>query len=112
MLLAAEAFPHAPLRWGGPIKIAPGTAPWCLASPFVVPVPVLMGSGVFASAALLGVSAVRYIRLGRGRRHVGSFLIGGGLAAICVANVVGAAVMLHVIDAADLLNRVAVLNVI
>lgn len=110
--LAARAYPQNPLRWSTPLKVAAITAVWFLASPFVVPVTAVTGSGVLAASALLGWSAARYLALARDRRHAGAFLIGGGLAVICVANCAAVAINAGALGDAGLLNRLAGVNVV
>jgi hypothetical protein len=67
-LPAGEAFPEAPLRWGGPLKVAAATAVWFLATPFVFPLVIVLSTGPALAGVLFGWSAIRYFRLMRRTR--------------------------------------------
>ena len=111
-LLAGEAFPDAPLRWSGPLKVAAMSAVWFLAAPFVFPLTAVLSTGPAAAAILFGWSAVRYVRLLRSTRYVGAFLIGVGMALMAVSNAAAAGVALNLNWGAQTFNVLLALNIV
>jgi diguanylate cyclase (GGDEF)-like protein len=112
ILLAASAFPQNALQWGTALRGVAASAVWFLVAPFVVPLTVLIGTGSAVGSGLIGWAAVRYLRLGRGSRFAGAFLIGAGLAVVCLSNVVGGIIALSAGTPGPALNRLAVINVV
>jgi diguanylate cyclase (GGDEF)-like protein len=112
VLLAVAAFPVHALRWNVPLRVAAVSAVWFLAAPFALPLSVVVWSGTAVTLFMLGVGASEYVELARKRRHAGALLVGGGLAVVCAVNTVAAAIVLNVVPGSDLLNRLAVANVI
>ena len=112
LFLAAESFPTSPLRWNLPIRAAAGSAVWFLAAPFVLSLGVLVSSGVVAAGGLLALGAWRYLQLARSRRYAGAALIGAGLVALVLSNVLGASVVLGAAADGGTLNRLAVVNLV
>jgi diguanylate cyclase (GGDEF)-like protein len=112
VLLAVAAFPTHALRWNVPLRVAAASAVWFLASPFVVPLGVVVWSGTAATLFMLGLAASEHVALARKARSAGALLMGGGLAVVCVVNAVAAAIVLNLAPGGDLLNRLAVANVI
>jgi diguanylate cyclase (GGDEF)-like protein len=111
LFLAAESFPANALRWTQPIRLAAAAGVWFLASPFLVPGVVILGSGVIAAGGLVGWSGWEYLQLARRGRYAGALIIACALALICLANLFGAAVMLRAIADPAVLSRVAVINI-
>ena len=111
-LLAGEAFPDAPLRWSGPLRVAAVTAVWFLAAPFVLPLSAVLSTGPAVAAILFGWSALRYVRLLRRTRYVGSFLIGLGMAVMALSNAAGAGVVLNLDWGAETFNRLLAVNIV
>src|SRR5919106_5444974 len=95
-LLAAEAFPDEPLRWTRPLKVAAATAVWFLAGPFFLPLRAVLSTGPALAAVLFAWTSLRYFRLGRRTRHVGAYVICGGMVLTCATGVAGAAVLFGV----------------
>ena len=112
ILLAADAFPDATLRWNAPLKIAAATAVWFLAAPFVLPLTAVLSTGPAAAAILLGWAALRYLRLMKRTRYVGSFLIGAGLVLMAVSNAAVAGVVLNLDWGAETFNRLLAFNIV
>ena len=112
MLLAGEAFPDAPLRWNGPLKVAAVTAVWFLAAPFVLPLTAVLSTGPAAAAILFGWSALRYLRLLRRTRYAGAFLIGVGMVLMAISNAATAGVVLNLDWGAQTFNRLLALNIV
>ena len=112
MLLGAEAFPDAPLRWNSPIRVAALTAVWFLAMPFVVPLTVVLVTGPALTAVLLGWSALRYLRLTGRTRYVGASLIGAGMVLMSASNAAAAGVVLNLAWGADTFNRLLAFNIV
>jgi diguanylate cyclase (GGDEF)-like protein len=111
-LLAAEAFPDAPLRWNAPLKTAAGTAVWFLAAPFVLPLAAVLSTGPALAAVLFGWSALRYLNLTKRTRYVGAALIGAGLVVMTVSNAAAAGVVLNLEWGAGTFNRLLGLNIV
>jgi diguanylate cyclase (GGDEF)-like protein len=112
VLLAARAFPQNPLKWGATVKGVAASAVWFLVAPFIVPLTVLIGTGTAVASGLLGWAAFRYLQLARGSRYAGAFLIGAGLAIICIGNVAGGTMALTMGTGGGALARLAAVNVI
>jgi diguanylate cyclase (GGDEF)-like protein len=111
-LLGADAFPNAPLRWNGPVRIAAITAVWFLAAPFLLPLTFVLTTGPAVAAILFGWSALRYLRL-RGRtRYIGPLLIGMGMALMTASNAAAAGVVLNLAWGAETFNRLLAFNVV
>jgi len=111
-LLAAGAFPVAPLRWNVPLKTGAATAVWFLAAPFALPLPLLLSTGAAMSAVLLGWAGIRYLRLAARTRYVGMAALGAGLLSLCVTNTVGSGAALNVLWDAQAFNRLLGINII
>lgn len=111
-LLAGEAFPEAPLRWSGPLKVAAATAVWFLLTPFVFPLQIVLSTGPALAGVLFGWSAIRYLRLMRRTRHVGSFVIGMGMVLIAVSNAAAAGGVLNLEWGIQTFNRLLALNMV
>jgi diguanylate cyclase (GGDEF)-like protein len=111
LLLAATAFPQNRIDWRGAIRWVGITAVVFLASPFAVPLIVVVGTGVAATAALLGWAGVRYLQIARRSRHIGAILIGAGAWIIAVVNV-GAAIAFVLGAAGTPLGRLTAINVV
>jgi hypothetical protein len=54
LFLAVESFPTSALRWTVPIRVAAGSAVWFLVAPFIVPLNLLLFTGVAGVALLMG----------------------------------------------------------
>jgi diguanylate cyclase (GGDEF)-like protein len=111
-LLAAEAFPDAPLRWTTPLKVAAGTAVWFLAGPFVLSLQVMLSTGPGLAAVLFGWASLRYFRLGRRTRHVGAYVICAGTLLTCATNAAAAGVVFDVDSSALAFNRLVAFNIV
>ena len=111
-LLAAEAFADSPLRWNVPLKVVAATAVWFLVVPFVLPLTAVLSTGAAAIAILFGWSAVRYLRLGRRARQVGSLVIGGGMLLMCATSTVAAGAVLNLVWEPDVFDRLLVSNIV
>ena len=111
-LLAAEAFPDAPLRWNAPLKTAAGTAVWFLAAPFLLPLTAVLTTGPALAATLFGWAALRYIRLMKRTRYIGAFLIGAGLVLMTISNAAAAGVVLNLEWGAQTFNRLLAFNIV
>ena len=112
MLLGAVAFPHNPLQWGAALRGAAATAIWFLVAPFVVPLGALIGSGALGASALLGWSAVRYLRLAQRSHYAGAFLMGAGLSIIAIGNVTGTLVGWNLPGGDAALTRLSAVNIV
>ena len=111
-LLAGEAFPHAPLRWSKPLRMAAATAVWFLAAPFVLPLAVVLSTGPAVAAVLFGWSSLRYVRLMGRSRYVGAFVVAAGLAFLAAGNAASAGAVLNVGLGEDALNRLLGFNMV
>ena len=111
-LLAAEAFPDAPLRWSVPIRAAALTAVWFLATPFVLPLTVVLVSGPAVAAVLFGWSALRYLQLMGRTRYAGAFLIGAGMVLMSVSSAAAGGVVLNLVWGAQTFNRLLAFNIV
>jgi diguanylate cyclase (GGDEF)-like protein len=85
LLLAAYAFPDAPLRWTTPLRVAAGSAAWFLAAPFLLPVRAVLWTGRGITALLLAWAALRYVRLFRQTGYAGGALVAAGLAVLAAS---------------------------
>jgi diguanylate cyclase (GGDEF)-like protein len=110
--LAAAAFPDEPLRWTEPLKIAAATAVWFLATPFVLPLALVLATGPAAAAVLLGWAGGKYFRLGLQTKYIGVIVIAVGMALLCATNALAAAVSLNVLWDAQAFNRLLGVNMI
>src|SRR2546421_95295 len=111
-LLAAEAFPDAPLRWNAPVRVAAITGVWFLAAPFFLPLTFVLSTGPAAAAILFGWSALRYLRLTGRTRYIGTFLIGAGMVLMAVSNAAAAGVVLNLDWGAETFNRLLAVNMV
>jgi diguanylate cyclase (GGDEF)-like protein len=111
-LLAAAAFPDEPLRWTGPLKVAAATAVWFLAGPFFLPLRAVLSTGPAMAAVLFGWGAVRYFRLGRRTRHVGAYVIAGGMVLTCATSVAAAGVVFDVSWGPAAFNSLLAFNIV
>jgi diguanylate cyclase (GGDEF)-like protein len=111
LMLAAQAFPDAPLRWNRPLKVAAAGAVWFLAAPLLVPLRAVLVTGPAIAAVILLWAGLRYFHLFKWTRFVGSALVGAGLLLLAASSVTAAVV---VIDgpAGPPLNRVLAFNVV
>lgn len=89
LLLAAHAFPDAPLRWTTPLRIAAASASWFLAAPLLLPVRAVIWTGPAITAFLLAWAALEYLRLFRRTRFAGAALIAAGLAMLAGSSLAG-----------------------
>jgi diguanylate cyclase (GGDEF)-like protein len=112
ILLAAEAFPDEPLRWTGPLKVAAATAVWFLAGPFFLPLRAVLSTGPAMAAVLFGWASLRYFRLGRRTRHVGAYVICGGMVLTCATSVAAAGVVFDVSWGPAAFNRLLAFNIV
>lgn len=111
-LLAAEAYPDAPLRWNAPVRVAAVTAVWFLAAPFLLPLTFVLTTGPAAAAILFGWSALRYLQLTGRTRHIGTFLIGAGMVLMTVSNAAAAGVVLNLEWGAETFNHLLAFNIV
>jgi diguanylate cyclase (GGDEF)-like protein len=111
LLLAAQSFPDAPLRWNTPLKVAAVSAVWFLAAPLVLPLRVVLISGPAIAGFALAWSALRYFELFKSSRFAGAALVGAGLLLLAGTNL-GTAAAADGVVAGNLLNRVLAVNVI
>jgi len=93
-LLGAGAFPDDALRWNVPLKVSAASAVWFLASPFVLPLRLVLSTGFAASAILSVWAGVRYLRLAPPTRYVGVVVIGGGMLLLGASHVAAIGVAL------------------
>jgi diguanylate cyclase (GGDEF)-like protein len=112
MLLAAEAFPDDPLQWTTPMKVVAGTAVWFLAGPWMVPLGVMLATGPALAGGLFGWSSLRYFRLGRRTRHLGAYVICGGMVLTCATSVAAIAVVYDAQWGAAPFNRLLAFNIV
>ena len=112
MLLAAEAFPDDPLRWTTPLKVAAATAVWFLAGPWVLPLNVMLSTGPALAAILFGWASLRYFRLGRRTRHIGAYVICGGMVLTCATSAAAASVVIDAQFGAAPFNRLLTFNIV
>jgi diguanylate cyclase (GGDEF)-like protein len=112
LLLGAEAFPDAPLRWTAAIKIAAVTAVWFLVSPVAIPFHIVFVTGAVGSAFLLTWSGLFYLQLFKRTRHVGSAMIGIGMGVLAVSSVVVAAFTLDGAITGAMQNRALAFNAV
>ncbi len=91
LLLGAQAFPDAPLRWTAAIKVAAVSAVWFLVSPLVVPVHIVLVIGAAASAFLLTWAFLLYLQLFNRTKHAGSAMIGIGMGLLATSSLAMAA---------------------
>jgi diguanylate cyclase (GGDEF)-like protein len=112
LLLAARAFPEAPLKWDLPIKLAAATAVWFLAAPLIAPLRTVLVSGPLMSGLLLAGGAYQYANLFKRLRYAGAALVGGGIALLALSNLGTTAFSIDRINDGEMLNRVLAFNVI
>lgn len=112
LLLAARAFPDAPLQWTAAVKTAAVSAVWFLASPLVVPVRVVLLTGAVAVAFLYTWAGLHYLQLFKRTRHVGSAMIGVGVALLALSSLGLAAFVLDGAMTGSLQNRVLAFNAV
>ena len=86
------------------------TAGWFLAAPFVAPVAVTVGSGTIVTLLILATAGASYVMLGRASRLNGALLMGAGLSAVVLSNLVGTAAASGLIAGAGLPGQLAVGN--
>ena len=94
------------------MRVAAVTAVWFLAAPFVLPLSAVLSTGPAVAAILFGWSALRYVRLLRRTRYVGSFLIGLGMAVMALSNAAAAGVVLNLDWGAETFNRLLAVNIV
>lgn len=111
-LLAAGAFPDAPLRWNAALRAAAASAVWFLAAPFALPLLAVVSTGSAASAALFGWAGARYLRLTRRTRYIGVMVIGAGMVLLAVSNTVATAIALDVAGTDRALNALLGFNIV
>lgn len=111
-LLAAGAFPDAPLRWSVPLRVAAATAVWFLAAPFVLPLVVVLSTGPAAAAVLFAWAAVRYLRLAVRTRYVGMTAIGLGMLLLSASNASAAGISLNLLWDVQVFNNLLGFNII
>ena len=111
-LLAAGAFPVAPLRWNVPLRIGAATAVWFLAAPFLLPLSVVLSTGSAVAAVMFGWAGIRYLRLTARTRYVGVVSIGAGLLSLCATNTIASGAVLNVLWDAQAFNRLVGFNII
>jgi diguanylate cyclase (GGDEF)-like protein len=112
IVLAADAYPDAPLRWNVPVRVAAVTAVWFLTAPLLLPLVIVLVSGALATGVLLAWGGMRYLRLSRRRRYFGAALIGAGMLVLAGASFGTSAMGLELARGAEASNRVLALNVI
>jgi diguanylate cyclase (GGDEF)-like protein len=112
VLLAAEAFPNHPLRWGAALKATAVSAVWFLVVPFLLPLVFVIATGTVAAAGMLGWAAARYLKLARTSHYAGAFLIGAGLGVICLGNIIGGAFTVGSGINDAMFTRLAAVNVV
>lgn len=112
MVLAADAFPDAPLQWNVPVRVAAITAVWFLAAPLLLPLVIVLMSGGLAAGGLLAWGGTRYLRLFRRRRYFGAALIGAFMILLAGSSFGAAAMALDLARSAEMANRLLALNVI
>lgn len=112
LLLAAQAFPDAPLRWTAAIKVAAVSAVWFLVSPLAVPLHIVLVVGAAASAFLLTWACLLYLQLFRRTRHVGGAMIGIGMGLLATSSLAMAAVTLDGAVTGAILNRALAFNAV
>jgi diguanylate cyclase (GGDEF)-like protein len=109
--LAATVFPR---KTPVPVPLIAGattvTAGWFLAAPFVAPAGIAVGSGVLVTLLILAIAGASYLTLGRASRLNGALLMGAGLCAVVLSNLVGAAAASGLIAGAGLPGQLAVGN--
>jgi diguanylate cyclase (GGDEF)-like protein len=115
LLLAAQAFPDAPLRWTAAVKVAAVSAVWFLVTPLMLPLNVVLVSGAAGAAFLLAWSALHYLQLFKRTRHAGSAMIGVGMALLAASSLFLAAMHAEGELTGSMMNRVlafgAVVNI-
>ena len=112
LMLAAESFPLGRMQWTMPVRVAASTAVWFLAAPFVLPLTVVVTTGLIATAILLGWAGTRYLVLVPRTRYVGVAVIGAGMVLLCASSAAGAAVSAGAFWDPGALNRLLAVNVI
>ena len=112
LLLAAGAFPVGRLRRRVPLRFGAATAVWFLAAPFLLPLVVVVITGLGLSAICLAWAGVRYLAIARRARYIGVAVIALGMLLLSVTAVAGAAVSAGVLWDADSLNRLLAVNVV
>ena len=112
LLLAARAFPDAPLRWNAPLKVAALSAVWFLVAPLMVPLRAVLVSGAAIAGFLLAWSATRYFQLFKWTRFAGAALIAGGLVLLAASSLGTALIVVDGAAPGTLLNRILAFNVV
>jgi diguanylate cyclase (GGDEF)-like protein len=111
LLLAAQSFPDAPLRWNVPVRAAAASAVWFLAAPLLLPLRAVLLTGPAIAGFALAWSGLRYFQLFKSTRFAGAALIGGGLLLLAVSSL-GTAAIIEGGTAGTLLNRVLAVNIV
>jgi diguanylate cyclase (GGDEF)-like protein len=111
-LLAAGAFPDAPLRWSVPLRVAAATAVWFFAAPFVLPLVVVLSTGPAAAAILFAWAAMRYLRLAVRTRYVGMTAIGVGMLLLSGTNASASGISLNLLWDVQAFNNLLGFNII
>jgi diguanylate cyclase (GGDEF)-like protein len=112
LLLGAQAFPDAPLRWTAAIKVAAVSAVWFLVSPLAVPLHIVLVIGAAASAFLLAWACLLYLQLFRRTRHVGGGMIGIGMGLLAASSLAMAAFTLDGAVTGAIQNRALAFNAV
>jgi diguanylate cyclase (GGDEF)-like protein len=112
VLLAADAFPDAPLRWTTPVKLAAVAAVWFVAGPLVLPLKVVFVTGPTATGLTLAWAALRYMALFTWTRYAGAAIIGIGMVLLGLSDLGTAALAFEGETGSPLLNRVLVFNIV
>ena len=112
LLLGAQAFPDAPLRWTAAIKVAAVSAVWFLVSPLVVPVHVVLVIGAAASAFLRTWAFLLYLQLFNRTKHAGSAMIGIGMGLLAASSLAMAAFTLDGALTGAMQNRALAFNAV
>ena len=112
LLLGAQAFPAAPLRWTAAVKVAAVSAVWFLVSPLAVPLHIVLVIGAAASAFLLTWACLLYLQLFKRTRHVGSAMIGIGMGLLGTSSLAMAAFALDGALTGAIQNRALAFNAV
>jgi diguanylate cyclase (GGDEF)-like protein len=112
LLLGAQAFPDAPLRWTAAIKVAAVSAVWFLVSPLAVPLHIVLVIGAAASAFLLTWACLLYLQLFRRTRHAGGAMIGIGMGLLATSSLAMAAFTLDGVVTGAIQNRALAFNAV
>jgi diguanylate cyclase (GGDEF)-like protein len=95
-----------------PLRVAAATSVWFLAAPFVLPLFVVLSTGLLAAAILFGCAAVRYLKLAPRTRYIGIIVIGAGMLFLCGSSAAGAGVALELFWSVEAFDRLLAFNLI